>query len=98
MTDDDPERRQPTGRHPHQFLLAEHADPGSGTRLAGEAVEVADRLGPADAVDRQAAVALEPLERPGGQRSEDPVDLPAVEPEPAEAGLEVGDVVAAQVG
>ena len=53
--------------------------------------------GSADAVDDEAAVRLEVLERMRGQRAEDAVDLAAVEPETAEIALQAGDIVAAQV-
>ena len=52
----------------------------------------------ADPVDVEPAVALEVLERSGGERSEDAVDAPAVEPELAEHRLQRADVVTAQVG
>ena len=56
-----------------------------------------DGLGAADPVDVEPAVALEVRQGAGRRRAEDPVDAAAVEPEPAERGLQLADVVAAQV-
>jgi hypothetical protein len=55
------------------------------------------RVGPAHPVGRDAAVRLEVDQRTARARSEDPVDATAVEAEAAERGLELGDVIAAQV-
>ena len=60
-------------------------------------VEDADRVGAADAVGGDAAVRLEVGEGARGARAEDAVDSPAVEAEPTEPGLQLGDVVTAQV-
>jgi len=40
---------------------------------------------------------LKVLECPRGERAEDPVDPPAVEPETTELALQRGDIVAAEV-
>ena len=57
-----------------------------------------DGVVPADAVGGQADVALEVVQGARRQRSEDAVDAPGVEAEVAQAPLQFGDVVAAQVG
>ncbi len=57
-----------------------------------------DRVGTAHAVGGEARVALEVLQRPCGGRTVDAVDPTAVEAEPRQRGLEVADVVTAEVG
>src|SRR5687768_2430161 len=79
------------------LLLAHRRDAGPRAAVGAEPAQDAYGLGPAHSVGRRAAVGLEVHERPGGARSEDPVDPTAVEPEPVEERLELGDVVAAQV-
>lgn len=46
----------------------------------------------------QPAAALEVLERSGGEGTEDPVDLAAIETEVGEPGLEQADIVSPLVG
>ena len=67
---------------------------GSPGRPAQELEECLDSLGSGYSVDGQAGVPLEVAECAGGVRAEDPVDPTCVEPETAEAELEVGYVVA----
>ena len=79
----------------------EFTDRGHSWTAAGSRADDGEGLGgalAADPVDVEPAVALEILEGSGGQRSEDPVDPPAVEPELAEHRLQRADVVTAQVG
>ena len=77
--------------------LAYSGDPGAGTALRAHHGQGPHRVGPADAVGRRAAVRLELLQRPRRAGSENAIDAPAVEAEPAEPRLQLGDVVAAQV-
>jgi hypothetical protein len=61
-------------------------------------VEGVDGVVAADAVGREADVALEVVEGAGGERSEDAVDPTGVEPEATEPPLQLGDVVTPEVG
>ena len=97
LADHDPAPGQGAGRPAQLLGLAHGGDDGPVDPVA-EAVEGVDRLVAADAVGGQTDVALEVVERPGGQGAEDPVDPAGVEAEAAEAPLQLGDVVAAEVG
>ena len=70
----------------------------AGGRPPLQALEGADRLWPADAVRRQLDVALELGQRVGRVGTEDPVHPPRVEAEATEPALELGHVVAPEVG
>ena len=86
------------GRRPQAFTLADGDDAGTGAGLWPITRSRArDRIVAAHAVGGQATVGLELDERSCGDRTEDAVDPTAVEAEPAEPGLQFGDVVAAQV-
>ena len=80
------------------FELADrrHPRPAAGTRADdGERLRCSRAT---DAVDVEAAIALEVFQRTGSERSEDAVDASAVEAEPTELRLQRADVVATKVG
>ena len=87
--------RRGDGAQPLQ--LADGRDSRTGPGAGAVDLQGAHRGGPAHAVDIDAAVALEVLERGGGRRSEDAVDPAAVEPEATERPLQPADVIATQV-
>jgi hypothetical protein len=61
-------------------------------------MQASDRCGAADAVDRQAGVALKGPQGVVGGRAHHPVDASGVESQRAQASLEIHHVVAAQIG
>ena len=73
-----------------------HSRPAAGSRADDR--QRLRRARAADAVDVESAIALEVLQRPGSERSEDAVDPSAVEAELAEHRLQRADVVATKVG
>ena len=95
LADDDAQLLQRGADGAELLELADrrHAGPGAGAGAVD--LEGPDGRRSADAVDVEAAVALEVLERRGGGRPEDAVDPAAVEAEAAEPGLQRADVVAA---
>ena len=93
--DEDPVVLEPA-RVAEQLALAHRGD----RALASAEPTRSERpqgLGPEDAVDREAGVALELAERRRALVAEDAVLAPGVEAERVEPVLELGDVVAAQV-
>lgn len=98
LADDDAQLGERAGVSRELLQLAHrgHAWPGPG--LAGQDVERTDGVDAADPVDRQAAVVLEVRHRVCRARSEDPVDPAGVESEARQERLDLGDVVAAEVG
>ena len=97
LADHDAAPGEGAGR-PAQLLGLAHGGDRRPRHPVTEALQGVDRLVAADAVGGQADVALEVVEGPRRQRAEDAVDPPGVEAEATEAALQLGDVVAAQVG
>lgn len=66
--------------------------------LTADAVDGLNGVDAACAVGEQTAIALKLFDGGGGERTQDAVDSTAVESKPAETGLQIGDIIAAQVG
>jgi len=98
LTDHDPALGHRSQPGTEQFAFPDCGDARPGARLGAHDGQGADRVGAAHPIGRRTAVRLELLQRPCRAGPEDAVDPPAVEADPAEAGLQFGDVVAAQVG
>ena len=98
MTDHDPALCHRSQPGPEQFAFPDCGDTRPGARLGAHDGQGADRVGAAHPVGGGTAVRLELLQRPGRAGPEDAFDPAAVETDPSEAGLQFGDVVAAQVG
>ena len=98
LADDDAAAVEGSGRAPEGLTLADVGD-GDGVLAAGpDSRQEGEGRRPTDGVTGQSGVALELEDGPLGVLAEDAVDPAGVEPEGAQAALQVGDVVPSQRG
>ena len=97
LADRDATPREGRRRLPQQLARAHRRHEMKGCRAARrDPQQLAQRLAPEDAVNRQRRVLLEVAQGRRRRAAEDAVDSSSVEPERAQPLLELGDVVAAQ--
>jgi hypothetical protein len=97
LTDDDTAVGNRAEAGTQALTLAHGGDSRARPRLRAHHRQRPHGVGTADTVSRGAAVRLKFLESTRRRGAEDAIDPAAVEAEPTEAGLQVGDIVAAQV-